>query len=119
MCDQGLSMNDGLLVSCLSSPHAGLTRYGEGPESSSAVAPSITPAAQRQAAPELRRLMAAHRDNKDLIDIGAYVPGSNPMVDRAVSLAEPIRAFLTQDINEIADTAVPRHTLHTLMGVAP
>ncbi|HEY9555708.1 MAG TPA: FliI/YscN family ATPase, partial [Acidimicrobiales bacterium] len=88
-------------------------------ESISRVVPSITTAAQRQAATELRRLMAAHRDAKDLIDIGAYVPGSNPMVDRAVSLAEPIRAFLTQDINEIADTAVAWQTLHNMMGVAP
>src|SRR3546814_13650090 len=56
-------------------------------ESISRVVPSITTAAQRQAATELRRLMAAHRDAKDLIDIGAYVPGSNPMVDREIGRA--------------------------------
>jgi flagellum-specific ATP synthase len=30
--------------------------------------------------------MAAHRDAKDLLEIGAYVPGTNPLVDRAVAL---------------------------------
>ncbi len=48
----------------------------------------------------LRQLLAAHRDAKDLIEIGAYVPGTNPLVDRAVALQEPIRQFLTQSMDE-------------------
>ena len=34
------------------------------------------------AATEMRRLLAAYRDAKDLIEIGAYVAGTNPLVDR-------------------------------------
>jgi flagellum-specific ATP synthase len=71
-------------------------------ESVSRVAPSITTAEQRTAANELRRLLAAHRDAKDLLDIGAYAPGSDPLVDRAVALRDPIRAFLTQAMDERA-----------------
>jgi flagellum-specific ATP synthase len=88
-------------------------------ESISRVVPSITSPAQRRAATELRRLMAAHRDARDLIEIGAYVPGTNPLVDRAVALSEPIRAFLTQDIDEVSDAAAAWAALHQMTGVAP
>ena len=86
-------------------------------ESISRVVPSITTRAQRGAAIELRRLMAAHRDARDLIEIGAYVPGTNPLVDRAVALSEPIRAFLTQDIDEVADAPAAWAALHHMVGV--
>jgi len=69
-------------------------------ESVSRVAPAITTPEQRRAATELRRLLAAHRDAKDLVEIGAYVTGTNPLVDRAVERADEIRAFLTQDLGE-------------------
>jgi flagellum-specific ATP synthase len=69
-------------------------------ESVSRVAPAITTPEQRRAATELRRLLAAHRDAKDLVEIGAYVAGTNPLVDRAVERADEIRAFLTQDLDE-------------------
>ena len=71
-------------------------------ESISRVGPAIATPEQMEAAAELRRLLAAHRDAKDLIEIGAYVPGSNPTVDRAVNLAEPINAFLRQRMDEPA-----------------
>ncbi len=70
-------------------------------ESISRVAGRVTTPEQRRLATEVRRLLAAHRDARDLIDIGAYVPGSNPLVDRAVAVAEPLRAVLTQDLDEV------------------
>ncbi len=42
----------------------------------SRVMPEITDADHRRAAARLRRLMAAYRDNEDLINIGAYVKGT-------------------------------------------
>jgi flagellum-specific ATP synthase len=69
-------------------------------ESASRVAGAVTTPEQKAAAGELRRLLAAHRDAKDLIEIGAYAEGSNPVVDRAVALAEPINRFLQQDMHE-------------------
>ncbi len=49
---------------------------------------------------EIRRLLAAYREAKDLIEIGAYVTGSNPLVDRAVRQKDQIDTFLRQDIAE-------------------
>jgi flagellum-specific ATP synthase len=69
-------------------------------ESISRVAPAVTTPERREVAAELRRLLAAHRDAKDLIEIGAYVPGTNPTVDRAVALEERIGAFARQGMDE-------------------
>jgi flagellum-specific ATP synthase len=86
-------------------------------ESISRVAPKVTDRNQRAAATELRRLLAARRDAQDLLDIGAYVPGSNPLVDRAVALGEPIRSFLTQDLEETVGYAEAWTHLSHLVGV--
>jgi flagellum-specific ATP synthase len=85
-------------------------------ESISRLVPAITDRTQREAATELRRLLAAHRDARDLIEIGAYVPGTNPLVDRAVALQEPIRAFLTQDIEEISTAPAAWAALAQIVG---
>jgi flagellum-specific ATP synthase len=69
-------------------------------ESISRVMPAITTREQRDATSEMRRLLAAYRDAKDLIEIGAYVPGANPLVDRAVALREATDGFLRQDLYE-------------------
>ncbi len=71
-------------------------------ESVSRVAPRIMTAEQIGQANELRRLMAAYRDAKDLIEIGAYVKGTNPVVDRAVHLRAAIDHFLRQDAATVA-----------------
>ena len=55
---------------------------------------------QRMAAQRLRSLMATHRDAADLINIGAYVMGSNPEIDQAIERIGAIRKFLQQDVYE-------------------
>jgi flagellum-specific ATP synthase len=69
-------------------------------DSISRVANKITTAAQRADATELRRLMAAHREVRELVEIGAYVPGTNPEADRANAVWPQITAFLRQDLDE-------------------
>ncbi|WP_422678084.1 hypothetical protein [Blastococcus brunescens] len=49
---------------------------------------------------EIRRLMGALRDVKELVEIGAYQAGSDPLVDRARALAPTIEAFLQQPMGE-------------------
>ena len=69
-------------------------------ESISRVEPAILTRDQRDMVSEIRRLLAAYREAKDLIEIGAYVTGSNPLVDRAVRQKDRIDTFLRQDITE-------------------
>lgn len=68
-------------------------------ESISRVTPAVTTPEQRAAASRFRRLMAAYRDARDLIEIGAYVVGSNPLVDEAIALREAMDGFLRQDLH--------------------
>lgn len=66
----------------------------------SRVMPDLVSEAHRQAANQLRQLLAAHMKTEDLLAIGAYQPGSNALVDAAVGLHRPIVNFLQQHIDE-------------------
>jgi flagellum-specific ATP synthase len=48
----------------------------------------------------LKELLATYRKAEDLINIGAYVAGSNPKIDRAIEKIEQINQFLKQDMQE-------------------
>lgn len=51
-------------------------------------------------AQKLRENLATYREAEDLINIGAYKPGSNPRIDKAVKLIDPITDFLRQRVEE-------------------
>lgn len=68
---------------------------------------AIVPPEQYKYAGDLKENMSTYIDAKDLIDIGAYKPGSNAVVDYAISLHHPINQFLRQsvdDFSEFSDT---------------
>lgn len=54
---------------------------------------------QRDGAGELRRMLSAYRQSRDLLDVGAYVSGTNPALDRALRAWKPIEDFLRQDVD--------------------
>ncbi len=56
-----------------------------------------------EAAGELKKMLADYRESEDLINIGAYEPGSNPDVDRALENIDQINDFLHQGITEKTD----------------
>ena len=74
----------------------------------------ITTAEQRADATMLRQLLAARRDAKDLVEIGAYVAGSNPLVDRALEKSAAIDQFLRQPVDDVADLEQSWASLHEL-----
>jgi len=51
-----------------------------------------------------REHLAVYRRNQDLINIGAYPAGSNPAIDHAIALHEPLKRFLRQGVGEGFDT---------------
>ena len=53
-----------------------------------------------EAARRLIRLLATYRRAEDLINIGAYVRGSNAEIDEALEKIEAIRRFLQQEVEE-------------------
>ena len=69
-------------------------------ESVSRVMMDVTSAAHQTAATKMRRALSVYRDAQDLINIGAYVKGSNPEIDEAIRLAPGINRFLQQRLDE-------------------
>lgn len=67
----------------------------------SRVVSKITTHEQRQNAVALRSVLAARRSANDLIDIGAYRQGANPLVDAALAHESSISGFLTQRMDDL------------------
>lgn len=65
-------------------------------ESVSRVMPDIVPREVIDQANEARDILATYREAEDLITIGAYKPGQNPHVDKAVQRHEILTKFLKQ-----------------------
>ena len=65
----------------------------------------------------LRSILAARVAAQDLLDVGAYKPGTNPKVDAAVAHADAIDAFLQQGIGEPADARDSWARLDALVGM--
>ena len=82
----------------------------------SRLAPAITDADTLAAAGDVRRMLSAWRDAKDLIEIDAYVPGTNPVVDRAIAFKPAIDAYTRQAMLERSPLEQTRAGLLALAG---
>ncbi|NLA85389.1 MAG: flagellar protein export ATPase FliI [Clostridiales bacterium] len=71
---------------------------------------------QDELAGEMRNIMAIYEKSADLIDIGAYAEGSNPRIDRAIALNDPINRFLRQDIHEKVDMEETLKQMREILG---
>jgi flagellum-specific ATP synthase len=69
-------------------------------DSVSRVMPVVTSEKHRTAAQSLLDVLATYRDAEDLINIGAYVKGSNPKIDNALTRIDEINSFLRQNSDE-------------------
>lgn len=58
---------------------------------------------QQQLITRFRRVYSIYQENRDLISVGAYQPGSNPALDEAVALWPSILEFLRQSHTECVD----------------
>ena len=54
---------------------------------------------------QLKQMLSRYQRNRDLINVGAYAQGRDPLLDRAIALYPRIEGFLTQRINEQSDHA--------------
>jgi flagellum-specific ATP synthase len=67
----------------------------------------------------LRRLLSAYSGQRDLIAIGAYQRGADPLVDEAIARWPAILAFLGQDVHESASLEDSKAALAQLLETAP
>jgi flagellum-specific ATP synthase len=70
-------------------------------ESISRVMVDIVEPEHLQAARRITQLQAVYRDIEDLVNIGAYAPGTNPEYDLAIQARNCINEFLCQGMSEV------------------
>ena len=68
----------------------------------------------KEAAAKMRTIMSMYRENKDLIDVGMYQPGTNPKLDTAIQMMPQINAFLQQ---RTSDSVTMENTISTLVNM--
>lgn len=84
-------------------------------ESISRVMPDIVDGDQLRAVQMVKRLMAVWEEIEDLVNIGAYAPGSNAEYDLAIRMRPAIEDFLRQSVDEGFDIDASRAALMALM----
>ena len=82
----------------------------------SRVMTDVTGEPQRRAARQLRELLAAHESKRDLIALGAYVRGKDPLTDRALAAMPEIQRFLCQESGEVSSFEETLERLQRLIG---
>ncbi|MEN6298625.1 MAG: flagellar protein export ATPase FliI [Anaerolineaceae bacterium] len=100
ICDAARSILDGHIV--LTRDLAARNHYPaiDVLNSVSRVMPAVTTPEHRTSAAKVRKLLATYEKARDLINIGAYVKGSDPEIDAAINAMPAILALLQQGQNE-------------------
>ena len=119
IADAARAILDGHIVLTRRIADAGLYPAIDVEVSVSRVMQDITDPAWRGRIRRLKQLMAAYNAQRDLIAIGAYQRGNDPLVDDALALWPQILQFLGQDVAESADVEASRNALARLLDGAP
>lgn len=73
---------------------------------------------QQQLITRFRHIYSTYQENRDLISVGAYQPGTNPQLDEAISMWPSIIEFLRQHHGEAVDAATSLNGLRNLFESA-
>jgi flagellum-specific ATP synthase len=87
-------------------------------ESVSRLFTEVSPASQVAEARELLAAMSLYRENEDLIQIGAYQPGSSAEIDRAIALRAHWIEYLRQDRSAASSLAESRRRLSAVLAAS-
>ncbi|MFH1147173.1 MAG: flagellar protein export ATPase FliI [Pseudomonadota bacterium] len=82
----------------------------------SRIMPDVTDSAQRKNANKLISVLATYRKAEDLINIGAYVKGSNPKIDYAIKMIDKVNDYLQQEVATRASFAESTARMGSLFG---
>ncbi|SDR93002.1 flagellum-specific ATP synthase [Halopseudomonas litoralis] len=78
--------------------------------------PQIVPPEHLQQAQLLKQLYARYQQNRDLISVGAYAAGSDPMTDKAIARIPGIQGFLRQGLRESFNLTDSRAAMEQLIN---
>jgi len=84
----------------------------------SRVMTAIMDPADQTRARRFKQLFSRYERSRDLISVGAYAPGSDPLLDEAIRMRPALEAFLQQDLRQQADLQSSLAALRTLFPAA-
>ncbi|EGN75980.1 flagellar protein export ATPase FliI [Idiomarina sp. A28L] len=84
----------------------------------SRVMPAVVAEMQMKQAQQFKKLFSVYQRNRDLISVGAYSPGHDPVLDQAVQMYPKLESFLQQSHNQGADSSASISALTNLFGGA-
>ena len=87
-------------------------------QSISRVMTNLIPADHLEQVRQFKQLYSRHQRARDLLAVGAYVAGSDPLLDRAIVMNPLLEHFLQQPIDERADYDSSRQALAGLFNAA-
>ncbi len=85
-------------------------------KSVSRLATDVSPAPALAAGRDLVRMLATFKRVEDMVNIGAYAPGSNAEIDQALKMISPIQTYLQQNIDECSTLDQSFNALLKLTG---
>ncbi|HVZ32217.1 MAG TPA: FliI/YscN family ATPase, partial [Polyangiaceae bacterium] len=88
-------------------------------QSISRLAPEVTDAAHQNACSMVREALGTHREASDLIQVGAYVSGSDPRIESALQLVPKIQGFLRQGLSERTPFGQSKARMQALLTTPP
>ena len=74
---------------------------------------------QQQLVSRFRQVYSTYQENRDLVAVGAYQPGTNPQLDEAIALWPAIIEFLRQHQNQSVNSTTSLANLRELFDAAP
>ncbi|MGH9518763.1 MAG: flagellum-specific ATP synthase FliI, partial [Terriglobales bacterium] len=69
-------------------------------DSLSRLMPAVTTPEHRKQAARIRQLLAAYQRSEDLVRVGAYQAGADPLLDQALAALPAINSFVCQSARE-------------------
>lgn len=83
----------------------------------SRVMPQIVDEAHLQQARQFKQIYSTYRQNQDLISVGAYSRGSDPLIDEAIAMYPTLQQLLRQDMGEAVNWQQSLQRLQQVMAM--
>lgn len=100
VADSLMGVLDGHIILSRKRANAGVYPAIDPVKSLSRLMPQVVSREHMQMAMRIREIMSAYEAMEDMVNLGLYNPGSNPLVDRAVKNQEELKEFFRQRVEE-------------------
>ncbi len=116
VADSLMGVLDGHIILSRKRANAGIYPAVDPVRSLSRLMPQVVSKEHMQVAMYVREILSAYEAMEDMVNLGLYSPGSNPLVDRAVRHQEELREFFKQKVEEKVSYEDSLEALKSLYG---